>query len=86
MIVDEERLTVSQTARRVGVAIPTIWRWILGGVKGRKLNAVKIGGRRWILATDLESFLRADTPSEAPAPSTLKRAALAERELERLGI
>lgn len=83
---EQERLSLSKVARLIGVSLPSVWRWCLNGVRGRKLRSVHVGGRRYVLRDDLAEFLRAGDPSPSPTPSTLKRAESAERELERLGI
>ena len=89
-LLQQERYTFKDTARRVGVGLPTIWRWALHGARGRKLRSVHIGGRRYVLAADLAAFL---TPAEELEPSGstiptkfLKRAEAAEKELEKLGL
>jgi hypothetical protein len=55
-----ERLTMTQAARLLRVHVTTAWRWALRGARGRRLRTVLIGGRRWILKTDLVAFLNAD--------------------------
>jgi|688.fasta_scaffold97590_3 hypothetical protein len=40
-------------------SIPTIYRWILKGVRGHRLASTFIGGVRLISATDLEAFFHA---------------------------
>ncbi len=62
-----ERYTLKQTATLAGVNLATVWRWCLYGARGRKLRSIHIGGRRFILATDLEAFLAPENVAE-PAP------------------
>ena len=52
------RLTLAHIARREGVAISTVWRWTLKGVKGRRLKSFLIGGRRYVNPADWEAFKR----------------------------
>lgn len=44
-------------AAHVGVHLATAWRWVLRGVRGRRLRSVLIGGRRYVLRADLAAFL-----------------------------
>ena len=61
---DSERYTFGQIASMLNVHPATIWRWVLHGVRGRKLPSIFIGGRRWVLKSDLDEFL---TPQSAEA-------------------
>ncbi len=58
-ILNEQRYSLNAVAKLLSVHIATIWRWILSGVRGTKLKAVKIGGRRFVLQRDLHIFLAA---------------------------
>lgn len=81
------RLSIAQLARREGVHAATPWRWILNGVKGQKLRAVRIGGRRYVLECDWQRFIAAlnSNQNEVPFHSST-RAERAEAELDkRLG-
>jgi predicted DNA-binding transcriptional regulator AlpA len=57
-ILDKPRLSIIQTAKTVGVSRPTIDRWLSFGVRGVVLPSVRIGGRRFVLRSDLEAFFR----------------------------
>jgi excisionase family DNA binding protein len=59
-ILDSERLTLKHVADLLGVHVATIWRWSLRGVRHRKLRTVFVGGRRFVLKSDLDAFLRGD--------------------------
>lgn len=82
------RLPVNQLARREHLHVSTIWRWMLHGVRGIKLRAVRVGGRRFILESDWLAFsgaLNADLTNAPvdPTPSTVTaRAERAGRELD----
>ncbi|MFM9965345.1 MAG: DUF1580 domain-containing protein [Planctomycetaceae bacterium] len=68
---DSDRLSVNGLARREGVHTATVWRWLLHGVRGHKLRAVRVGGRRFITEPDWRTFstaLNADL-NDAPAAS-----------------
>lgn len=85
-----ERLTVNKTAQCLGVHVSSVWRWILNGVRGRKLRSMLYAGRRYILVTDLEAFLAAgqeplDREAEARSPNA-DRVAAAEAALTERGI
>lgn len=64
-LIDAERLSLKDAARRLGVSLPTVWRWCLHGVSGRKLASLQIGGRRYVLLADLERFLQAGCDPES---------------------
>lgn len=55
---DGERLSMSAVARTLKVHVATVWRWRLHGIRGQKLRTVLIGGRRFVMAADLQDFLR----------------------------
>lgn len=56
-ILEQERLTLKKVAQRLDVHPATVWRWTLSGVKGRRLKTIRIGGRRYVLQSDLNNFL-----------------------------
>ncbi len=58
-IIDAPRLSLTDVAGRLDVGVSTVWRWVMRGSKGRKLASILVGGRRYVLESDLESFLAA---------------------------
>lgn len=65
MTTREHRLTLSQAARRVPpyadgkhVSPSTVWRWIVHGVRGVKLESYPIGRRLFTTAEAIERFSR----------------------------
>jgi hypothetical protein len=85
---ESDRLSVNQLARREGVHCATIWRWMLSGVRGTKLRAIRVGGRRYITESDWLAFNAAlnadlqDAPAD-PSPATVAaRAKRAGKELD----
>ncbi len=80
-----DRLPVNKFASREGVHPATAWRWILTGIKGHKLRAVRVGGRRFVLESDWQAFCNAlnanstDTPADVTARAERAGAALDER-------
>ena len=88
-ILDAEKFSLTDAAKRVPVNVATLWRWAQKGVKGRRLATVQIGGRRYVLREDLEAFLDAgrDSAASTPTQPTLTaRAVAAGEELARLGM
>lgn len=89
-ILEAERLTLTQVARKLNKAVSSIWRWAQRGVRGHRLRTVVIGGRRYVLLADLEEFLTAlntdASSSPVRSPSAEQRADDAERRLDELGI
>jgi len=90
---DENLLTMRQAAARLGVHISTLWRWRLRGVGGVKLDVVKVGGKTFTSAEELERFAQGTTAAreqQQPATRSSKQRnqqiAAAEAELSRLGI
>ncbi len=71
--------------------IATIWRWIAKGVRGIKLEVVRVGGRTMVTPEAIETFLSrlnaTDSPTPQFTPSQRQRMSeAARRELEKLGI
>lgn len=60
--------------RRVNLS--TVWRWCLKGVRGRRLESVAVGGRRYTSREALTRFFApspADPGNDAPAIRTPAR-------------
>lgn len=90
-IAHEQLLSMLEAAKRVPgrVHVSTVWRWSLRGVRGRVLETVIIGGRRYTSAEALERFAQQKgTPSIEPQLSTrrLKQIEAAEKRLSELGV
>src|SRR5437016_6201811 len=66
-----EHYSPNQTATGLGVHSATVWRWMLRGVRGRKLASIQVGGRRYIRREDLEAFLGSHIRSTTGSPSSL---------------
>ncbi len=87
-LTETDRLSVNQLARREGVHVATIWRWMLSGVRGIKLRATRLGGRRFILESDWLAFSAAlnadlaDAPADPTPAAVTARAERAGRELD----
>ncbi len=86
-LLNSEKATMREVAARCRVHISTVSRWILHGVRGRRLRTILVGGRRFVLEDDLNSFLIAtNVPGDALAESRESRAANAGRVLDGLGV
>jgi len=88
-------LTISQAAKSLPMRpnVSTVWRWVLQGCGGIKLESILIGGRRLTSSEAIQRFADARTAqaSGEPIPSRTPRqrqAAIdrAERELAESGI
>jgi transposase len=55
-LLDEDRMSLNEAARRLGVAPSTVWRWALRGVRGVKLETQVWGGKRYVTESSLERF------------------------------
>lgn len=60
-----EMLPSRRPGRKLNYA--TIWRWAKHGVRGRKLEIVKIGGAVYVTPEALERFANGDGDTTAPA-------------------
>ena len=62
------------------LALQTLHRWRLHGVRGTKLETILIGGSRFTSAEAIQRFIAAQNPAESAAPSITgrQRKAMAE--------
>lgn len=85
---ETDRLSVNQLARREHLHVSTVWRWMVSGVRGVKLHATRVGGRRFILESDWLAFSAAlnadlaDAPADPTPAAVTARAERAGRELD----
>ena len=73
------------------LALATLHRWRLHGVRGTKLETALIGGLRYTSKEAISRFIAAQNAGESPAPSFTpsqrqRMSEAARRELEKLGI
>ena len=66
--------------------ISSLHRWRLRGVRGRRLETVICGGRRFTSKQAIERFMLADEGGETDASDRKRRADRAGKELDSLGI
>lgn len=85
-ILHEERLSLPQAARSVGVNPSTIWRWSLVGVRGVTLETYSIGTRRFTSQEAIGRFVCQTTAAASrenrSAANTPRQRALAIKEAE----
>ena len=60
-LLEENRLSLTQLAKREGVATPTTWRWAQRGIKGVRLETINVGGRRFTTTEAFARFVEATT-------------------------
>lgn len=53
----------------------TVWRWVLRGVRGQKLETCLCGGRRFTSIEAIERFVSRLTAPDAPTPEYRRRRA-----------
>ena len=75
VILNSPRFSMFEAAKLLNVHVATIWRWHLRGVRGRKLRTMLLGGRRYVLASDLEKFLAGGTTTPSQDDAELRRRA-----------
>ena len=73
----EARLSIGEAAREAEVSLSSCWRWVLKGVRGVRLRTVLVGGRRYVLVSDLDAFLaelnRGDSCGQEPILGSTER-------------
>jgi transposase len=63
-LLSEKRLSLNQLAKREGVHVSTIWRWINRGVRGIKLATIEVGGRSFVTDSLYEKFVMETTAAK----------------------
>lgn len=85
-IIKENKLTLAEAARELGLHISTLHRWRLKGVRGRKFPTVLVGGRRYVLRRDLQDFVNGDQLEPQRGNEIEQRVRDANRKLDARGI
>jgi transcriptional regulator with XRE-family HTH domain len=80
----EKRLTMRQVAQVCGVSVSTVWRWVLSGVRGKKLVSYHVGGRRYVDPSDLQHFSAAGLDARVQASEPTLKSQRASRQLDAL--
>jgi hypothetical protein len=60
-ILHERRYTLTQLAKREDVAVSTTWRWTRRGIRGIRLETLRVGGRDYTTDTLWARFVLATT-------------------------
>lgn len=66
----EDRITLTELAQELDVALSTVWRWTKAGVRGHKLKTIPVGGRTYTTEAFYREFqanIRGDHQPDAPA-------------------
>ena len=76
---------------RPKLAIQTLHRWRLHGVRGAKLESCLVGGLRFTSREAIQRFIAAQNAGDSPSPAVTpqrraKQSAAARRELEAMGV
>lgn len=89
-LLSEARISLTALAREQRVAVSTVWRWTLRGVRGHRLECFALGGRRYttreafarfVARTNGERVVNGQTPRQRKAAIRA-----AERELDAFGV
>lgn len=73
-ILTEERMTIGEAAKFLGVNACTTWRWMRIGVRGRKLEAIRIGIRWYTSREAIERFTTSNNDEPTVDNKAAKRA------------
>lgn len=89
----DARVSLSNAARILGVSPQSVARWTRVGVRGVVLPKIRVGGRTFVLKSDLDAFIGAinTDPNQRKGPRLHftpagRRLAAAEAICERAGI
>jgi hypothetical protein len=89
-LLSEQRIALTDLARRENVHLSTCWRWCLRGCKGHVLESFSVGGKkfttipafeRWLAAINGERVVGGETPHQRER--AIDRA---ERKADELGV
>lgn len=80
-ILYETRQTPGETARKEKKSIATVWRWMLTGCRGVRLESILLGGRRITSKEAVERFV-AKLSESGSEPQNDLAGAMARREAD----
>lgn len=87
---NSKRLSMREASQHVNVHVATIWRWALHGVRGRRLRTFLLGGRRYVVLSELDAFAEPYDPvDEAGIPNRggdFLRSSIAAADLTQRGV
>lgn len=61
----------------------TVWRWVLKGVRGIRLETIVVGGKRYTTIEAIERFIAATTAKANGEPTPLRTPRQRQRAIER---
>lgn len=70
--IHETPLSLKDVAARFGVTTKTVRQWI-GGVRGRRLEAFRMGGKLLVTVEALQRFAAVEEPVQYARPSAVAR-------------
>lgn len=96
MTLSDEYIPIHKAAARIPgrPSLATVWRWVLKGCNGIRLDSVMIGGRRFVTVEQIERFIAESTAAANRQATPVVRTprqraaaiAAAEHELDAAGI
>src|SRR5690606_29884107 len=92
VLLAEQRISLTDLAKREDVAVSTVWRWTTRGVAGHRLEAFSVGGRKFTTEESFARWVEATNSATSGLPSPTVSAAhqqaidAAEAEADRLGL
>ena len=94
--IDTETLLTIKQARNEfpsRPSVPTLWRWMLKGIRGKVLESIRVGGRRFTSREACRRFMEpscdestVDSDNNAKKSSKMDSIARAKQVLDRFGI
>lgn len=86
----EDRVSLTALACELNVSTSTCWRWTQRGIRGHRLEAYSLGGRRYTTRQAVMRFL-ARLNGEVgvfikPPPSRKRQIEAAEKRAEQMGV
>lgn len=89
-LLNEERISLTQLAKREKVCTSTVWRWTTRGSGGHRLEHFCVGGRKFTTEEAFARWVSRLSSQGEPSPETPRQRERAidraERELAAMGI
>ena len=89
-LTEQPRMAIRELARREGVHISTVWRWVLRGVRGHRLEVLRIGYRAYVTEPSWRRFAARINGEQMIDSQDIrlrdKEMECAAKELDKLGI
>jgi Protein of unknown function (DUF1580) len=81
-LLSENRLSLTELAKEQRVATSSVWRWTLRGIKGHRLEAFNLGGRKFTTRDAFARFLAAINGEKLAASATPRQREAAQNLVE----